>query len=311
MKKIYLKGPVVDQNLGELYDFIGVETITAKKVKEALTGEDVTFVVNSEGGSVVEAAEIYHALKSYEGHTTVQVVGMACSAASFFAMGADRIEMGPTSLLMLHNAGVETEGKFNARDFKELAAMLDEVDKTLIYAYATRTGKSEEEIAKEMEKTTYYAGEAAVEAGFADGLIAYDAKAAVASLTAGISREGIHRLEALRQKDNLAKPVNLEEEVKRAVEAERARISGIEDLVGPGMEALAMEAKYRSLLTPEAFALKVLKAQKEEKAAEARFGAAQVVAMEEEKKGLVIDGANLLQEEDPREVGRSIAQLVK
>lgn len=310
MKKLFLKGPVVDEALGELYDFIGVETITAKKVKEALTGEDVIFVVNSEGGSVVEASEIYHALRSYEGHTTVQVVGMACSAASFFAMGADRIEMGPTSLLMLHNAGVETEGKFNAKDFKELAAMLDEVDKTLIYAYASRTGKSEEEIAKEMEKTTYYAGEAAVKAGFADGLIAYDAKAAVASLTAGISREGINRLEALRKKKG-PETAHVEEEIKRAVEAERARISGIEDLVSPGMEALAMEAKYRSLLTPEAFALRVLKAQKEEKAKEASLGAAHVRAMEEEKRGLVIDGTHALEDVDPREVGRSIAQLVK
>ena len=56
---------------------------------------DVTVWINSPGGNVFAAAEIYTMLKDYKGSITVKIDAIAASAASVVAMAGDVVQMSP------------------------------------------------------------------------------------------------------------------------------------------------------------------------------------------------------------------------
>jgi hypothetical protein len=93
-----------------------------------------------------------------------------------------------TGLYMIHNAHSSADGDY--RDMQMSADALREIDEGIINAYERKTGRSREEIQALMDNDTYMSPQKAIENGFADGLIAYDAPitAAVAS-TCGIIPE--------------------------------------------------------------------------------------------------------------------------
>ena len=64
---------------------------------------DVTVFINSPGGDVFAASQIYTMLKEYEGKVTVKIDGIATSAASVIAMAGDEIVMSPVAMMMIHN----------------------------------------------------------------------------------------------------------------------------------------------------------------------------------------------------------------
>ncbi|ETJ26258.1 ATP-dependent endopeptidase clp proteolytic subunit clpP, partial [human gut metagenome] len=76
--------------------------VSAKSITDALpeNGSDIILEVNSNGGLVTVGSEIYTALKSYQGHVTAEVTGMAASAASVAIMGADKVVISPTAQIM-------------------------------------------------------------------------------------------------------------------------------------------------------------------------------------------------------------------
>lgn len=64
------------------------DEITPKQFKAELTNSDGDIVVwlNSPGGDVFAASQIYNMLKEYNGKVTVKIDGIAASAASVIAM---------------------------------------------------------------------------------------------------------------------------------------------------------------------------------------------------------------------------------
>ena len=79
-----LEGPIDSEN------FWGDE-ITPAMFREDLEAEDgdVTVWINSPGGNVFAAAEIYTMLRDYAGKVTVKIASLAASAASVVAMAGD------------------------------------------------------------------------------------------------------------------------------------------------------------------------------------------------------------------------------
>ena len=85
MKKINIKGPIIPSNHQWIYDWLGMEATSPKKVSDQLAAannEEIEVEINSGGGSVFDASEIFTALKDYPGHSTGKIVGIAGSAAS-------------------------------------------------------------------------------------------------------------------------------------------------------------------------------------------------------------------------------------
>lgn len=129
----------------------------------------VTIWLNSPGGDVVAAAQIYNMLIDYPGTVTVNIDGVAASAASVIAMAASTVAMSPVSMLMIHNPATMAVG-----DKDELAramSMLDSVKESILNAYQEKTNLSRAKLSKLMDAETWMDARAAIDMGFADELL--------------------------------------------------------------------------------------------------------------------------------------------
>ncbi|MEQ5149174.1 head maturation protease, ClpP-related [Providencia stuartii] len=156
-------------------DFWG-EGVTAKRISSALRAignNDVVVNINSPGGDMFEGLAIYNLLRAHSGKVTVNILGIAASAASIIAMAGDEIQMGRGAFLMIHNCWAVGVG--NRHDFAKLANDLAPFDKSMADIYVARSGQSDETVSQMMDNETYIGASDAIEKGFADSLLAADA----------------------------------------------------------------------------------------------------------------------------------------
>ena len=159
-----LEGPIDDES------FWGDE-VTPKAFREELNAgtEDITVWINSPGGNVFAAAEIYTMLRDYPGAVTVKIDAIAASAASVIAMAGSKVLMSPVAMLMIHDPSTIAMG--NTKDMEKAIATLNEVKESIINAYAAKSGLSHNRISKLMENETWMNAKKAVELGFADEIL--------------------------------------------------------------------------------------------------------------------------------------------
>lgn len=147
------------------------DDITPKQFKGELYSSDgnVTVMLNSPGGDVFAASQIYTMLKEYPGYITVKIEGLAASAASVIAMAADEIYMSPVAMMMIHNPATIVFGE--VADLQSGIAMLSEVKESIINAYEQKTGLSRAKISHMMDAESWFNAWKAVELGFADKVL--------------------------------------------------------------------------------------------------------------------------------------------
>ncbi|MGP6382762.1 head maturation protease, ClpP-related [Streptococcus dysgalactiae subsp. equisimilis] len=179
-KRINLKGPLIANNSQEVYDYYGMEAVSAKSIIEKLPEDnsDIILEVNSNGGLVTVGSEIYTALRNYKGKVTAEITGMAASAASVAVMGADKVVMSPTAQMMVHKALFNWVAG-NSDDLDKASNALKSSDKAIVNAYVAKTGKSEDEIMDLMRNETFMSAQDAVEKGFADEVMSFEAVASI------------------------------------------------------------------------------------------------------------------------------------
>lgn len=182
LKKIEIKGPIISDADQWIYDWFGVPATSPQKVKSEITNYDgdIELEISSPGGAVFAGSEIYTALKSYKGKITAKVVGVAASAASVIAMGADELLMSPTAQMMIHRASSCGDG--NKNDFEHLADVLSGIDESIANAYQIKTGMQAADLLDMMTKETWLNAQKAKELGFADGIMFEDEFAPTNSL---------------------------------------------------------------------------------------------------------------------------------
>ena len=138
--------------------------------EELLAGAgDITVWINSPGGDVFAAAQIYTMLKEYPGRVTVKIDGFAASAASVIAMAGSEVLMSPVSYMVIHNPATIAIG--DSAEMLRAKAMLDEIKEGIINAYQAKTKLSRERISCLMDEDSCFNARSAVELGFADGIL--------------------------------------------------------------------------------------------------------------------------------------------
>lgn len=152
------------------------DDITPKQFKSELTNSEGNIVVwlNSPGGDVFAASQIYNMLKEYNGKVTVKIDGIAASAASVIAMAGSEILMSPVAMMMIHNPATVIFGE--ASDFQSGIEMLSEVKESIINAYEQKTSLPRNKISKMMDAETWFSAQKAVELGFADKVLYEDSE---------------------------------------------------------------------------------------------------------------------------------------
>jgi ATP-dependent Clp protease, protease subunit len=160
-----------------VYDVIGEDPwsgggFSSKKMAAILRNigaKDVTVRINSPGGSVFEGFAIYNELRNHKAKVTVEIMGIAASAASYIAMAGDEIRMGLGTFLMIHNSWGMVIG--NRNDLEEAMTVLEQIDNAQVDIFEARTGLSRSEILKYMDAETFFPASEAVAKGFADSLM--------------------------------------------------------------------------------------------------------------------------------------------
>lgn len=109
-------------------------------------------------------------LMDYKGNVTVNIDGIAASAASVIAMAGTEVLMSPVSTMMIHNPATVAMGDHN--EMQKAIEMLNEVKESIINAYEIKTGLSRAKLSHLMDSETWMNANKAVELGFADGIIA-------------------------------------------------------------------------------------------------------------------------------------------
>lgn len=302
--RVDIKGPVINDGDQWIYDYFGIPAVSPGKVLNSIdqaiknNHKELQVVINSGGGSVFSASEIYTALKSFIGTVNVEIVGVAASAASVIAMAGTSVVMSPTAQMMIHNAANGAHGDYQVMD--DNSEFLKNVNASIINSYTAKTGKSSDELKAMMDKTTWMTAQQAKEHGFIDAIMFEKEVDAVADLgiNSVIPQEVIDKVRQQMAKDPAANVVNqannlinenkdnggndvmdlktlqnehpdLFEQVKNmgyeeGVEAENSRIKEIEDIAVPGNETLVNDAKYKDRIPAAQFAINALKAQKEQ-----------------------------------------------
>lgn len=150
------------------------DEITPQQFRDELNaGEgDITVWINSPGGDVFAATEIYNMLKEYRGRVSVKIDALAASSASIVAMAGDTIEISPLGQIYLHDPETMAEG--NVGEFNAAIQMLREVKEGIITIYEQRTHLPRVQISELMTAATWLNAKKSVELGFADKIIGED-----------------------------------------------------------------------------------------------------------------------------------------
>jgi ATP-dependent Clp protease protease subunit len=163
-RTLYLSGPIAEET------WFGDEVTPAAFRSELIAGAGpVTVWINSPGGCVFAAAQIYNMLMEYNGPVTVKIDGIAASAASVIAMAGGEVHMSPVSMLMIHNPATVAVG--DSEEMLRAKALLDEVKESIINSYELKTGLSRAKLSHFMDNETWMNAHKAVELGFADKIM--------------------------------------------------------------------------------------------------------------------------------------------
>jgi ATP-dependent protease ClpP protease subunit len=147
--------------------------VSAKEFTEALDSlppgtNEIRLHLNTPGGEVFEAVSMLNALRRHDARVVAVVDGLAASAGSFLAAGADETLMGRNSQLMIHDAWGLCVG--NAQDMRDLGSRLDQLSDNIADIYASKAGGSTMQWRTAMLAETWYSADEAVKAGLADGV---------------------------------------------------------------------------------------------------------------------------------------------
>lgn len=175
--QINVSGDIISNDDKWIYDWLEWECTCPNDIKNALAtkseNEKLTVLVNSGGGSVMAGQEIY-SLLSGRSDVEIKVQSLAGSAASVIAM-ANHCEISPVAMIMIHNVSMSgASGDYH--DMQKNVEILRQMNAALAGAYTAKTGRSQEEILKLMDRETWLTANQALEMGFVDGISSEEAR---------------------------------------------------------------------------------------------------------------------------------------
>lgn len=165
-RKIFLWGAVTDE--------------TGKDVCEKLLymeadnpGNDITFYINTPGGSITAGMAIYDTIKLITSPVTIVVTGMAASMGSVLLCAAPkgRRLIFPHARVLIHQPliagrfiGPATDINIQAKEMEKLRNELNEI-------LASASGQPIEKISRDTDRDFYLTAKEAIEYGLADKIV--------------------------------------------------------------------------------------------------------------------------------------------
>lgn len=199
---------LVDDETASVMKSWGLDLVAPNAIREMLPTDnsDVVVEIDSPGGLVTAGSSIATLLKDYPGTVTAKIIGQAASAATVVALSADKIMMAPTATFMIHRVSVSGISG-NSGDLDKYSDVLSMQDKQFANLYASKTGKTADEMLKLMADETYMSAQQAKDIGFVDEIMFEEQPTLVAGPKTILTKEIVDALKEYREiKDKPTEP---------------------------------------------------------------------------------------------------------
>lgn len=162
----------------QIYLFSEIDSWVSESIIRRLTefdresSEEITLIINSPGGRVIDAISIIDAIKIIKSPVRTICIGQACSAAAVIlsAGSPERRFVTPASRVMIHEVSAGTYG--NLSEMRESIENISALNEIMASMLAKNTKKTVEEIKSAWNKTDkYFTAQEAVSFGLADKII--------------------------------------------------------------------------------------------------------------------------------------------
>nr|DAT17195.1 MAG TPA: Putative ATP dependent Clp protease [Caudoviricetes sp.] len=157
---------------GDIAESFWGDTISAKEVTEYLADldvENINVYINSNGGVVDTAIAINNALRRHKAKVTVNIDGIAASAATLITCAGDTVRMPKNALFMIHNPSTIAMG--DSEEMRKQADVLEKYKNSITETYLQKVNIDKEKLSELMDNETWLNAEEALEYGFIDEII--------------------------------------------------------------------------------------------------------------------------------------------
>ncbi|MBT3469193.1 MAG: ATP-dependent Clp protease proteolytic subunit [Opitutae bacterium] len=165
-RKIFLWGDVSDKSAKEITEkLLYLESIDP--------GKDITFYINTPGGSITAGMAIFDTMKMISSPVSVVVTGMAASMGSILLSAAPkgRRYLYPHSRVMIHQPLISGRMVAPAVDINIQAEEMEKLRHELNQILANASGKPLGQVEKDTDRDFYLNAEEAIEYGLADEIV--------------------------------------------------------------------------------------------------------------------------------------------
>lgn len=165
-RRIFLWGEVNDESMKDCTSkFLYLEANDP--------GKEITFYLNTPGGSITAGMALFDTMKLISSPITVVVTGMAASMGSILLCGADkgRRLLYPHSRVLIHQPLITGRMMGAAVDIHIQAQEMEKLRDELNSILAGASGQPMEKIRKDTDRDFYMNAQEAIEYGLADSII--------------------------------------------------------------------------------------------------------------------------------------------
>jgi ATP-dependent Clp protease protease subunit len=156
---------------GEVHDQMANLIVAQLLFLESEGEKDISMYINSPGGSVTAGLAILDTMKFIKPDVQTIVMGHACSMGSLLASSGTKGKRAilPSARHMIHQVSSGTRG--TAIDMKIALTETLRLNKTLTEIYVDNTGKTYEQLEKDMSRDFYMDAHECIEYGLVDEIV--------------------------------------------------------------------------------------------------------------------------------------------
>ena len=157
---------------GDIAESFWGDNISAKEVTEYLADldvENINVYINSNGGVVDTAIAINNALRRHKAKVTVNIDGIAASAATLITCAGDTVKMPKNALFMIHNPSTIAMG--DSEEMRKQADVLEKYKNSITETYLQKVNIDKEKLSELMDNESWLSAEEALKYGFIDEII--------------------------------------------------------------------------------------------------------------------------------------------
>ena len=165
-RKVFLWGEVSDKSARDVTEKLLYLEMDAP-------GKEITFYINTPGGSITAGMAVYDTMKLISSPIKVVVTGMAASMGSILLCGANKGKrfLYPHSRVLIHQPLISGQMVAVAVDIHIQAQEMERLRDELNAILADSSGQPLKKIQKDTDRDFYMTADEAIKYGLADGIV--------------------------------------------------------------------------------------------------------------------------------------------